>query len=278
MRIIKILVIAIAAIVLVAGISLRVTSSGKKEGPKIVCNAEGTIEASVNVTDEELLSFITASDTQDGDLTAKVVVSRKNFFVEEDTTIITFAVSDSDNNVATLRKKLHFNDYKPPEIILNNDFVFPSGYTFDLAYYVKANDVIDGDISQFVKLISSEFINTVGTYPVNLKVSNSFADSTDITVNAIVTEKYSFNTRIYLSTYITYVDVGAELDYKSFITDIKDKENRRYDIDDVTIDSSAVNTATPGVYDVFYRITRGQGLNEEEISMTRLVVVVKGAE
>lgn len=278
MRLTRFIVVVLAVVVLVAGISLRVASAGEKDAPQLICSIDGVIEASVSVTDEELLSYITASDRQDGDLSSKVVVSRKNFFVEDKTTLITYAVSDSDNNVTTLRKKLYFSDYKSPEILLNNDFVFPSGYSFDLAYYVKAIDVIDGDISEYIKLISSDFINTVGTYPINLKVSNSLADSTDITINAIVTENYSFSTRIYLSSYITYIDKGTPLDYKAFITEIKDKDNRKYSVDDVVIDASAVDVETPGIYDVFYRITQGKGDNAKEISMTRLVVVVKGAE
>lgn len=274
MKLTRILTVVIATFVLVVGVLLRVSSVGEKDAPTITCSVGEVIEAPVAVTDEELCAYVTAYDNKDGDLTSKVTVSRKTFFIEKDTLFVTFAVSDSDNNVTSLKKRLRFTDYKAPEILLNNDFVFPSGYSYDLAYYVKAQDIIDGDITEYVKLISPEYVNTVGTYPVNLKVSNSFADTTNITINAIVTNNYSFNTRIYLSTYITYVDKGAELDYKSFITEIVDKDGKKYNINNVKIDSSAVDTTQPGVYDVFYRIYSGK----EEISMTRLVVVVKGAE
>ena len=278
MRITRIVVAVLAIVVMVVGVSLRLTSSGKSDKPVITCKVDDVIEASISVTDEELLSYVTAYDKQDGDLTSDIVVSRKNFFIEPNTSTVVFAVSDSDNNISNIEKKLYFNDYKPPEIILNNDFIFPSGYNFDLAYYVRAEDVIDGDISAYIKQISTEFVNTAGTYKVNMKVSNSMTDSTNITVNAIVTDNYSFDVRIRLSQYITYVYEGAELDYASFITNVTSKGKPQYDVGDVTIDSSAVDLSKAGVYDVFYRITSGTGEDAQEISLTRLVVVVREAE
>lgn len=277
MRALRISACVLAAIVIISSVVLRVTSSGKADKPEITCSAGDVIEASTAITDGELLAYASAYDEQDGDLTADIVVSRKNFFIAPNTLSIVFAVCDSDNNVATVERKLRFTDYTPPEIILTDDLIFPSGYSFELSKYVRAQDVIDGDITNYVKLISTEFVNTLGTYKVNLKVSNSMADITDITVNAIVTDSYNADVRINLSQYIVYVGAGAELDFASFVSGVNNMGGTRYGVGDVTVDASGVNMSEPGVYDVFYRIYEGRNASVREVTFTRLVVVVREA-
>ena len=69
MRLLKLLVVALAIIVAVTGTVLYITSAGKFEAPKITCSVEGAIEVSSDVTDNDLLAFVSAKDKQDGDLT-----------------------------------------------------------------------------------------------------------------------------------------------------------------------------------------------------------------
>jgi hypothetical protein len=275
MKTLRIAVVVLTVIVLAAGAVFRFKSSGKDDPPVIECSVAEAIEASVKVSDEELLSYVTASDKKDGDLTSNVVVTRKNFFIAPKTSFITYAVCDSDNNVTTLQKKLIFSDYRSPEIILTNDFIFPAGYSFDLSRYVTANDIIDGDITKDIKLISSGIENVEGENLVNIKVSNSMGDSTDLNVKAIITNDDYSQVRIRLNNYITYVTVGNQPDYASFISTINNKTTVKYKTSDITIDSSAVDITKPGAYDVFYRIVKGTGEDAETISRSRLVVVVR---
>ena len=274
-RFLKIFMSALAVIVVASGIVLHFMNRGKKDAPTITCTAEDMITVSVSVTDEELLRFVTASDKQDGDLTSQIVVSKKTYFIGPKVSTITYSVCDSDNNITSLTKNVFYSDYKSPEITLLNEFIFPSGYNFDLSRYVQATDVIDGNLSDYVKVISSEFANVNGQYKVNIKVSNSMADCTDITINAIVTDEDYSQVRIVLSSYTTYVTVGETVDYKSFIQNVINKRATYYDADDIKIDASNVDLTKPGVYDVFYRIPKSRDEADGNATMSRLVVVVR---
>lgn len=274
-RFLKIFMSALAVIVVASGIVLHFMNRDKKDAPTITCTAEDMITVSVAVTDEELLKFVTASDKQDGDLTSQIVVSKKTYFIGPKVSTITYSVCDSDNNITSLTKNVFYSDYKSPEITLLNEFIFPSGYNFDLSRYVQATDVIDGNLSDYVKVISSEFANVNGQYKVNIKVSNSMADCTDITINAIVTDEDYSQVRIVLSSYTTYVTVGETVDYESFIQNVINKRATYYDADDIKIDASNVDLTKPGVYDVFYRIPKSRDEADGNATMSRLVVVVR---
>ena len=274
-RFLRFFMSALAIIVVSAGIIIHFLNLDKKDAPTITCTAEDMITVSVAVTDEELLKFVTASDKQDGDLTSQIVVSKKTYFIGPKVSTITYSVCDSDNNITSLTKNVFYSDYKSPEITLLNEFIFPSGYNFDLSRYVQATDVIDGNLSDYVKVISSEFANVNGQYKVNIKVSNSMADCTDITINAIVTDEDYSQVRIVLSSYTTYVTVGETVDYKSFIQNVINKRATYYDADDIKIDASNVDLTKPGVYDVFYRIPKSRDEADGNATMSRLVVVVR---
>ncbi len=274
MRILRIIVVVVSSVILVMGTIFYFTNLGKNTAPVISCSAGDVIEASVNTTDQELLQYVTASDEQDGDITNKIKVVRKNYFVLPKTIMVTYAVCDNDNNFATYKQKVLFSDYKPPEIQLTNDLMMPSGYHYNLSLYVKANDIIDGDITQYVKLISSNFSNSEGRYPVNIKVSNSMADSTEITLDAIVTPKDYADLKIKLTKYIEYMKVGEQPDYKQYIKSITNRTQKNYSLDQIQIDTSFVDASKPGVYDVYYTIGAVDGNIEEAVTVTRLVVVV----
>ena len=274
MRILRIITVIMAVVVLLGGGYLFITSDGMDDAPVLECSVDGIIEATVATTDQELLSYVKAFDKKDGDLTDKIKVIRKNLFldVQEKSTLVTFAVCDSDNNVSSVTRKMVLTDYRSPRISLSYDFVFPSGYAYKLAQYVSANDVIDGDLTSYVKLISSEFNNIEGEYAVNLKVSNSMADTTQVTFNAIVSDEQWFEVKIRLIDYAAYTTVGQKYDYKAQIERIshKNKELEEYRLEDIKIDDSEVDYSKPGTYNVFYTITDG----DEIVTKTRLLLIV----
>lgn len=275
MRLLRIasIVLAVAAIVSFAVLSAK--SVGKNDPPTIECSIEGTVEVPVSATEEDLLKFVSASDKKDGDLSNRVVVTRKNFFDSSGTTIITYSVSDSDNNVTALRKKMRYTDYHAPRIYLTNDFIFPSKREFDLALYVRAEDAWGNDITSQLKLITGEVVTSDGRYSVNMKVSDHMGETTEINVPAIVTSDDYAQLRIRLNEYTTYIKAGDTPDYASFIKTVNNKTNKKYTNDDIVIDASEVVSGTPGVYNVYYKILDGKGDDAGVLSMSRLVVVVE---
>ena len=277
MKILRVSVVVLAILVIATSVILDLATPADYNAPEIIFSGEDIIEAPVGITDKELLSFVTAHDKKDGDLTEKIVLTRKNFFIAPSVCSIMYTVCDSDNNVTTMQKALRYTDYRSPRFVFMNDYTFPSGVDYLVSRYVLANDVIDGDISSYVKLISADFSNTTGTYPMTMKVSNSMGDSSSITIDTIVVNNYNYNLRIRLANYITYLKTNEEVDFSSYILGFLNKTNQKYDVKDIVIDSSAVDMTKPGVYNVFYRLYEGTGDDKEELTMTRLVVVVEEA-
>ena len=272
MRLLKLLVVALAIIVAVTGTVLYITSAGKFEAPKITCSVEGAIEVSSDVTDNDLLAFVSAKDKQDGDLTDEIIVVRKKFFIDKKTSLVTFSVCDSDNNVTALQKEIIYTDYTPPTLDLKNDFIFPSGRTYgDLAGYVTATDKFDGDLSKYVKLISTEFTTSEGKYPINLKVSNSMGDTEDITIDAMVLDEFNFNVRINLKNYISYASVGSEPDYMSYVVSVTGSQAAGREIKDITVNADEVDMSTPGIYNVYYTIKE----KGNRVALARLILIVR---
>ncbi len=281
MRTLKILVVMLAFIVSVSGLSLYAISHGDDDAPVIFCSEEDMIVTTVDCTDGQLLSYVTAEDEKDGDLSNSIVVTRKTFFIDDKTTVVTFSVCDSDNNVTSLEKKVYFEDYNPPRLILTNDFIFPSGNYYNLGNYVTAEDMFDGDIDNKVKIVAAEYSTAKGTYQVNIKVSNSMTDSAEITFDAIVTNDDYGLYRVRLNEYSVYTTVGAEpIDYQANLKSVINKNKTSYTVDDVVIDDSEVDMSKPGCYSVYYRIYGEENSDGElpTISMSRLLVIVEEAE
>lgn len=269
MRILRLTIIFMAIAVAIASVGIVVANKGKDVPPVITCSIEGDIVASVYVTDEELIKYVTVEDEQDGDISDRVRVIRKKYFVDDKTSVITYAVSDYDNNVSLLQKRIFFEDYTPPELSLKSDLIFKSGKTLpSLSSYVTAHDQFDRDLTDYVKIISTEFTSVAGEYPINIKVSNSMGDTEDITVDGIVLDDYNENVRINLNKYLLYYDGVSEVNWYDYIESVIGGGYSRYD---VKVDLSEVDFTKPGVNNVFFRIKDGA----KDVTLTRIIVVIR---
>ncbi len=275
MRMLRIITVVLSAAVLIFGTVVFITHAEKKEGPTLVCTVDKdeAIECEVHTPDEVLLQYVSARDEQDGDISDKIKVVRKKHLIDgKNTTIVQFAVCDSDNNVASVQRELVLTDYHPPRISLSSDFIFQSGHPYSVSQYVTANDIIDGDLSLYVKLISTEFTNVEGEYPINIKVSNSMGDGVEMTIKAIVTDDDYVSVKIQLDDYAHYCRVGDEIDYMSLVTGINNVTEKAYTLEEITVEADGVDTSKEGVYDAFYKIIdKNTG---KVITMTRLLVIV----
>ena len=243
--------------------------------PEIICKYD-EIKASVKITEKELLSYVTASDAVDGDITDKIVVESISQFIADSTVKVIFAVSDSNNHVTKLEKKMIYTDYVHPRLKLSDDLIYPpTASVVNFTSSISALDVIDGDISGRLIVVYSNFeAGKSGSYPVTFQFSNLNGDIQTLTLNAIVSEYAASSTQINLTDYITYTKVGQEVNYRSFIDKISNSvvssSDSIFGVSDVRINSGTVNINEPGVYDVTYRIVSGGST----VAMTRLVVVV----
>jgi hypothetical protein len=76
-----------------------------------------------------------------------------------------------------VHRTLVYTDYRPPRFTFKSDMRFEAGEKFNLIDLIGATDLIDGDISEKVKLISSELNASVpGVYNCQAQVTNSKGD------------------------------------------------------------------------------------------------------
>ena len=250
--------------------------------PEIICDVD-TISVSVNSSDEQILSHVTAMDSKDGDLTDRVVIESVSPFVGENNAKIIFAVCDSDKNVAKLEKNIEYNDYCNPDFSFANQHVYYVGATkIDLLSGVTVNDVLDGDISNRIVVSDSKIdLSQPGVYPVKYKVTTSKGVTSEIEVNAYVyASRLKFN--IELSDYLVYASSESPVNPEEYLVEypedyfngrIRDNYDYSFDIID------DVDYSSPGIYYITYRMSRIYDYDRDEpeiLAEAYLAVAVRG--
>jgi len=134
-----------------------------------------------------------------------------------------------------------------------------SGTSFDYTVF-RAEDVLDGDISEKIKvLVPSTSTSTTTEYPVEIEVTNNYGDVEKLSLNLDILDSADYNRiRPNLSEYIVYVPVGGSVDLSSYLIGVRRNnealtfEEEEVDPASITIDDSMVDYETPGMYPVFY--------------------------
>lgn len=238
------------------------------------------VTISVKGGDAAILEGIKASDEKDGDITGNLFVESKSTFIEKGIFKATIAVADSDNHVTKVERKVTYSDYRSPQFTLTEPLKFlttrenQNQDDLNIAESLRANDVVDGDISNKIKISSEYSINgyTTGDSHMEFIVTNSMGDTSKlpVTVNIYSALEESGLPEIILSNYLINTPVGAGADIEALIEQIEyhndtfrrgedgnlyngefDAEGNpiMFDWSAIQIDTDA-DWNTPGVYEV----------------------------
>ncbi len=271
MRLIRIAVIVLLCVCTLAygWTTVRYNEANDTQPPKILCGSE-VLELSVNSGDAALLQGMTAEDAQDGDLTGEILLCGKSYFLEPGVFEAEYVVFDSHQNFCQVTRRIRYTDYTAPEFALTQPLIFQRGQNIRYLSYVTATDVLDGDISDEIKVVASDVSNyTAGTYPVLLEVTNSHGDTVQVELMVEVRERNSGNVTVNLSKYLVYVPAGESFDPYSLILSVADSGGQLLKNGDVQV-LGTVDTQTPGSYQLLYSYDQ-----EGNRGSTRLTVVVK---
>lgn len=243
------------AFVSIASATLFFREKAKTDTTIPVITVEGdVIEVSLKATDEELLKGVTAYDEKDGVLTKEIVIESISKFTEKGVSKVTYAVCDSNNNIAKATRKIKYKDYKSPRFKVTGNMCFSLYERIDISKMVKAIDSIDGDITNELVMTLSNFSNSsTGSYIVNVSVINSKGDSSEIELPLIVEDRVASVPTINLKEYLIYVKKGQTADFKSYIIDAKD--NFENDLTENVQIEAAVDFNKEGTYHVHYYVT-----------------------
>ena len=217
--------------------------------------------------DAVLLAGVTATDAEDGDVTASLVVEGVSGRNDDGTVRVTYAAFDSNHHVTKATRAVRYTDYVKPRFTLSQPLVCRTGGSRVLSSYVTAHDSIDGDLSGRVKiaLTDGSSLAITGTHTAELRVTNSLGDTASVPVTVEVTAGDPNPARIMLTEYLIYLPAGSSYAPMDYVAGVGDSDSKS----GVTA-SSTVNSNEPGVYEVVF--TYRSGGTE---SHTRQIVVVE---
>lgn len=274
MRLVKILLI-LALVVVSALYGVTMFSQGLDEStdaPTISC-ASDMLELSVSDSGSTLLTGITATDKQDGNLTDAVRVSGISKFLELGTSTVSYLVFDSDHNVATLSRTIHYTDYESPRFAIIEPLIYKASETIELLDRIQVIDCIDGDITNSIRVSSLIPDAKEDIYTVTVQVNNSMGDSAELTLPIVWYSGNADYPEVLLSDYLVYLPQGSSFRAADYIAYVKTSDG--------TVSKSAVDiagnvdTSVPGTYTVQYTYTQEVTDTYSLDGMAVLTVVVE---
>ena len=244
-----------------------------REAPMIYCDG-APVRVSVHASETELCAGLTATDNVDGDLTDRIIVRRVSQLYGSSSALIYYAVFDSSSNYCTFSRGITYTDYRKPRFALSQPLSFNVSNKVTLEGRLSASDVLDGDITQRIRLSSTSVsITEPGVYPITVQVMNSSGDTAVVTIPIIIQSSTSRHPVIRLSDYLIYAvkdQVLTEEDFRSYIVSARESSGGALlSAEDIDIDISQLDTSKRGCSNVSFSYT-----NSRDLTYTVLLTVV----
>lgn len=254
--------------------------------PPEITFSENLLAVSALDPSSALLQGVTATDDFDGDVTASLVVESVSLADSDGTVNVSYAAFDAAGNVAKAQRQARYMDYVSPRFTLSRPLAYAQNASINLFNIVTANDMVEGDITHRIRITSlgQEALSSVGTHDVELRVSNSLGETVELVVPVEVYPTGTYDASIELTDYLVYVPVGTEFSARKYLSSFV-KGSERVSLTDGVPSayslyiSGTVDTSTPGVYPIGYRITElvnDSSMGKPYVGYTKLIVVVEG--
>lgn len=246
--------------------------------PPEISFAPEALELSVHDPKSALLINVSATDAHDGDVSDSLVVENVKLINRDGTISVTYAAFDAAGNVAQEKQTARYTNYQRPVFSLNAPLAFPLNSSLEVLDVLQAEDIVDGDISYHIRATSLDkaSVSTVGIHEVEFKVTNSLGDTVELVLPVEVYAPDLYNASLTLTDYLIYLPAGASFDAHSYLdtytygavkSDLRNGLLEGYSLSLV----GTVDTKKPGVYNVAYTLTSGNGTG-----YSQLIVVVEG--
>lgn len=257
MRTIKQILIIALVVMLAANIATIIyQGTTDTTDPPIINCPGGILEVSSSVSEAELLEDVTASDGQDGDLTEQVIVASISKLISEDTAKVTYMVFDSDDNMASYVRKIRYTDYRKPRFKVKEPLVYSSAEEVEMLSRLGATDVVDGDISEQIRVSTLAATENPDVFDITVQVTNSMGDTAWMNLPVLRLDYDPLRPTIYLTEYLVYVSVGTDFDPEMYVAKVVG--NGEAKLSDVKI-QNWVDTSAAGTYRVYYTYSDDQG-------------------
>ena len=222
-------------------------------------------DKTIEVGDEfDPLADVTATDTEDGNLTTKIEVKKNDV----DTTTpgkyeVTYKVTDNQGAsftksiTVTVNPKMEVLNEAP--VIHATDKTITVGDTFDPMAGVTATDAEDGNLTTKIEVKKNDVDTTkAGKYEVTYKVTDNQGATCTKTIAVTVNPKMEvLNEAPTIDAADKTITVGDTFDPKAGVT-AKDAEDGDL-TDKIEVVKNTVDTKKAGKYEVTYKVTDSDG-------------------
>lgn len=250
-----------------------------------------SIEVSVADDEEAILKGVSASDSNDGDVSDTLIVETMGQFLSPGRRNVTIAAVDNSGNVAKVTRQVTYTDYTAPKFEITEPLRFPINTT-NILEFVTATDCLDGDLTRQIKTSSSSRVDTTvaDDYETILTVTNSAGDTSKLPCTVTIFDNASESgcPQFELSEYLIYVTAGTKVNPWNYVSAItmhgihyekqENGDGNLYSPDGGSVITPSevsikgdVDLNTPGTYEYKYKITD----NNNRAGRVRLIVVVQ---
>ena len=222
-------------------------------------------DKTIEVGDEfDPLADVTATDTEDGNLTSKIIVEKND--VKTDVAgqyEVTYKVTDSHGAtrtktiIVTVNPKMEVLNEAP--VIHATDKTITVGDTFDPMAGVTAEDAEDGNLTTKIVVEKNDVKTDVaGKYEVTYKVTDSDGATRRKTIIVTVNPKMEpMNAAPVIKAEDKTITVGDTFDPMDGVTAIDAEDGNL--TSKIEVKKNDVDTTTPGKYEVTYKVTDSEG-------------------
>ena len=159
------------------------------ETAPVISVDQATVQTSVEDPQSTLLDHVSAYDDHDGDLSGEVMLGGISKLISDNTAKATFYVFDYAGNMAAASCYVQYTDYHKPTFKLGAPLSFRVGSDISLTNKLSAYDVIDGEISDSIRVSATDInISVAGLYSFSVQVTNSLGDTAYLTLPLLITD------------------------------------------------------------------------------------------
>ena len=188
--------------------------------------------------------------------------------ITADSAQVTYIVFDKANNMTTLTRTVRYSDYEKPKFSMNGPLNYTQEDTITLLDRLTAQDLLHGDLSQNICVISQNVSQEPGTYSVTVQVTNPLGDTSTLPLKLVI-GRAGTKQLITLTDYLVYLEKGAFFDPNAYIGSVRDPDGEALAHSAVTVEGY-VDTDRAGVYHVRYSCAA-----QDQIYHVYLTVVVE---
>lgn len=277
------ILLIVACLLLYRGYRMLDRISTDTTAPQINIPAE-PVALSVHDSEALLLKDITAEDNADGDVTASLVIEKMWMTGSEGMVNVRYAAFDQSGNVAKAERQVRYTDYESPRFVLEQPLVYGQNYEYDVLSAIKAEDMLDGDISHRIRATSldDKSMLALGVHDVEFRVSNSLGETVKLILPVEVRLAENYQADLLLTDYLVYLDVGNRFDARHYLQSFVWNGKAVSLTDGLPANCSLetggeVDTQVPGVYSVTYEVAYTSDYSRQAVTgCSKLIVVVEG--